>query len=94
MKLAGLLFAVLLGLISNAYAVDPEFGGQCVMGLSQRRQMATDCSVLWVGPDDRLYCFHNDAAREKFLQAPKENLARARAFWEDPENLKRLIPRE
>jgi hypothetical protein len=94
MNVASVLFAALLCLFSIAYAVDPEFGGQCVMGLSQGRQMATDCSVLWVGPDDRLYCFHNDAAREKFLQAPKENLARARAFWEDPENLNRLIPRE
>ena len=94
MKFFSLLFAAVLCLLSNAYAVDPEFGGQCAMGLSEGRQMATNCSVLWVAPDDKLYCFHNQAAKERFMQAPKENLSRAQAFWEDPENLKKLIRRE
>ncbi len=94
MKFFSLLFAALLCLFSNAYAMDPEFDGQCALGMSEGKKMATNCSVLWVGPDDKLYCFFNQAAKEKFLQAPKENLTRAQAFWEDPENLKRLIRRE
>jgi hypothetical protein len=94
MKFFTLLFAALLCLSSNAYAVDPEFNGQCTMGMAQGKKHATDCSVLWVGADDKLYCFANQAAKQKFLQAPKENLERAQAFWEDPENLKKLIRRE
>jgi hypothetical protein len=62
------------------------------MALGQKTP--TDCSILWVGPDDKIYCFANEAAKQKFLQSPKENLQRAQAFWEDPENLKRLIRRE
>ncbi len=94
MKLFSLLFVVLLTLFTNVYAADPEYDGQCTMGLAQGRQQHTDCSVLWVGPDDKLYCFASQSAKQLFLQAPKENLMRAQAFWEDQENLKRLIRRE
>ena len=66
MNVAGLLFAVLLCLFSSAYAADPEFDGECSMGLSVGKKLATDCSVFWVGPDDKLYCFFNQAAKEKF----------------------------
>ena len=94
MRFFSILFAALLALLANAYAADPEFDGQCTMGMAQGRKVATDCSVLWVGPNDKVYCFFNEEARQKFLQAPKENLTRAQAFWDDPENLKRLIRRE
>ena len=94
MKILSLLFAALLALFSNAYAADSEFNGQCTMGMAEGKKQATDCSVLWVGPDDKLYCFVNQAAKQKFLQSPKEKLMRAQAFWEDPENLKRLIRQE
>jgi hypothetical protein len=94
MKLLSLLFAALLLLLPAAYAADPEFGGQCTMGMAEGHKVATSCSVLWVGPNDKVYCFFNEAAKQKFLQAPKENLTRAQAFWEDPENLKRLIRKE
>jgi hypothetical protein len=94
MRLFSILFAALLSLLPNAYAADPEFDGQCTMGMAEGRKVATSCSVLWVGPNDKVYCFFNEEARQKFLQAPKENLTRAQAFWEDPENLKRLIHRE
>jgi hypothetical protein len=94
MKFFRLLFAALLCLFSTAYAMDPEFDGHCALGMSEGKKIATNCSVLWVGPDDKLYCFLDQAAKERFTQAPKENLTRAQAFWEDPENLKRLIRRE
>jgi hypothetical protein len=94
MRFFSILFAALLALLPNAYAADPEFDGQCTMSMAQGRKVATDCSVLWVGPNDKVYCFFNEEARQKFLQAPKENLTRAQAFWDDPENLKRLIRRE
>ena len=93
MNVASMVFAVLLCLFSNVYAADPEFEGECPMGLSEGKQVATDCSVFWVGPDDKLYCFFNQAAKEQFLLSPKENLTRAQTFW-DSENLKKLIRRE
>jgi len=94
MKLSSLLFAALLAGFSNVYAAEPEFNGQCAMGMSEGRQIATSCSVFWVGPDDKLYCFVNEEAKQKFMKAPKENLQRAQASWQDPENLKRLLRRE
>ena len=94
MKFFSLLFAALLALLSNAYAADPEFGGQCAMGMAEGIKYTTDCSILWVAPDDKLYCFSSPAAKQKFLESPKENLTRAQAFWEDPEKLKKLIRRE
>jgi len=94
MKVVALFFAASLALLTNAYAGDPEFGGQCAMGMAEGRKMQTDCSVLWLGPDDKIYCFFDQAAKQKFLQSPKDNLKRAQAFWEDPANLKRLIKRE
>lgn len=94
MKFFSLLFAALLVLLPGAYAADPEFDGQCANGLSQGIHYKTDCSVLWVGPDDKLYCFSSPAAKQKFLESPKDNLTRAQAFWEDPEKLKKLLRRE
>src|SRR3954447_10945281 len=94
MKSFSILFALLFALCTNAVAGDPEFGGQCTMGMAEGRKMQTDCSVLWLGPDNKIYCFFDQAAKQKFLQSPKDNLKRAQAFWEDPENVKRLIKRE
>ena len=94
MKFFCVLFIALLSLFSNAYAAEPEFNGQCALGMAEGKKIATPCTVLWVGPDDKLYCFYNQAAKEQFLKAPKQNISRAQAFWEDPENLKRLIRRE
>ena len=94
MKRFSIVVAVLIALFSNAYAGEPEFDGNCAMGLSQGITYATDCSVLWLGPDDKIYCFSSPSAKESFLKSPKENLSRAQAFWESPENLKRLIRKE
>ena len=94
MKYLSLLFAGLLVLLPGAYAAEPEFDGQCAYGMSIGQKHTTNCSILWVGPDDKLYCFSSPAAKQKFLESPKENLTRAQAFWEDPEKLKKLIRRE
>ena len=93
MKFLTLLFTALL-LLPSAHAAEPEYGGQCAMGMAEGHKLATSCSVFWLGPNDKVYCFFNEEAKQRFLQAPKENLTRAQAFWEDPENLKRLIRRE
>jgi hypothetical protein len=93
MKFLSFLFTTLL-LLSNADAAEPEFNRQCTMGMAEGHKLVTSCSVFWLGPNDKIYCFFNEAAKQRFLQSPKENLKRAQAFWEDPENLKRLIRRE
>jgi hypothetical protein len=94
MKFARLLFALLCVLCAAAYASDPEFGGQCAMAMSEGKKVSTDCSVLWVAPNDKVYCFHDDAAKRKFLSDPQENLKRAQANWQDPDNLRRLLRKE
>ncbi len=86
--------AILLALLPGAHAADPEYGGECTLGLTEGRHYVTDCSILWLGPNDKVYCFATQGSKDKFLQAPKENLARAQAAWDDPSNLKRLIKRE
>ena len=94
MKRFALVLAMMLALFSNVQAGEPEFGGKCTMGLAEGRVYNTDCSVLWLGPDDKIYCFANPDAKQAFLKSPKENLSRAQAFWDDPDNIKRLIKRE
>lgn len=86
--------AMLMALLPYAHGADPEYGGECTMGLTEGRHAVTDCSVLWLGPNDKVYCFATQSAKEKFLESPKENLSRAQAAWDDPSNLKRLIKRE
>jgi YHS domain-containing protein len=63
-----------------ASAAQPEFGGQCAMSLAEGEQVATDCSVKWVGPDGKTYCFGNEDAKKRFLKDPQGNLERAREF--------------
>ena len=94
MKFARVLFALLFALCVAAYASEPEFGGQCAMAMSEGRQVSTNCSILWLSPDDKVYCFHDEAAKRKFLSAPEENLKRAQAAWQDPDNLRRLLRKE
>lgn len=86
--------AMVFALLPIAHAADPEYDGECTLGLSEGRHYATDCSILWLGPNDKVYCFATQGAKETFLKAPKENLSRAQAAWDDPSNLKRLIKRE
>src|ERR1700722_6286051 len=64
-----------------ASASQPECGGQCAMSLAEGEQVATDCSVKWVGPDGKTYCFGNEDAKKRFLKDQQGNLDRAREFF-------------
>jgi hypothetical protein len=83
-RVAVLLLAVLaapgLHAATTAPAAEPEFGGQCTMSLAEGQSVATDCSVKWVGPDGKTYCFGNADAKQRFLKDPQGNLERAREF--------------
>ena len=74
-----------LSLIAGVlWAADPEYGGHCAMAMSKGAALPTNCSVFWVSPEDKLYCFISEAARDEFLKTPVANLQKATEFWEDP----------
>jgi hypothetical protein len=63
-----------------ATAAEPEFAGQCAMGLAEGQALATDCSIRWTARDGRVYCFESDQSKRQFLKDPQGNLERAREF--------------
>ena len=79
--IAGVLWAMALGASAGK---EPELGGNCAMSLSTGVVLPTDCSIFWISGDDKLYCFMNPLAKAEFVQSAEANLAKARAFWEDP----------
>jgi hypothetical protein len=88
-----LLLGLTLSILAwGALAADPEFEGQCAMSMANRVHLPTTCSVVWISPEDKLYCFSDERAKQAFLRSPADNERKARAFWEDPsfwEKLKR-----
>ena len=81
LSLGMLVLSLVAGVASGG---EPEFGGQCAMSMTKGDAVTTDCSVFWVSPDDKTYCFANEAARAEFLKTPVANLQKAKAFWDDP----------
>jgi hypothetical protein len=65
-------------------ADDPEFGGHCAMSVSAGARLPTDCSVVWISPEDKLYCFSSEQAKAAFMRDPRTNEQRAQANWKDP----------
>jgi hypothetical protein len=62
---------------ASARAVEPEFGGQCAMGLAEGKSIKTDCTVNWTAPDGKLFCFGNDDSKANFLLSPEANIRKA-----------------
>jgi hypothetical protein len=87
--------AVLLAAAAGALAAEPELGGNCAMSASLGSKLPTTCSVVWISPQDKLYCFGNEMAKQAFLKDPAGNELRATTFWKDPslwEKLKKERP--
>jgi hypothetical protein len=82
LRLATLLPAVLFS--ATALAADPEFEGNCAMSVSLGARLPTDCSVVWISPEDKLYCFSSEQAKAAFMRDPVTNEQRAQSFWRDP----------
>src|SRR6266404_1808968 len=59
-----------------AGVVQPEFGGQCALGLSEGHSIATDCSISWTARDGKRYCFSTEQAKKQFLEDPQGNIER------------------
>jgi len=72
--------ALLLGLSLPASAAgEPEFDGECVMGLAFGKDIETDCSVNTVY-GGKTYCFGNETAKQLFLKKPDEFLLKAHVY--------------
>ena len=76
--------AMLLGLTGIASAAEKQLDGNCAMSAALGRKDPTDCSVFWISPEDKLYCFSSPQAKSMFLQNADRNEKLAKAFWEDP----------
>jgi hypothetical protein len=88
--------ALLLALSGPARAEDPkanhepEFGGQCAMSASLGVKRPTSCAVVWISPQDKLYCFSSEQAKQAFMRDPDGNERKAQAFFKDPDLFERL----
>ncbi len=82
MKKSNLVCAVVLAVSAVAApAVEPEFNGECAMGLAMKKHVPTDCSVAWTADNGKVYCFSNEEAKAEFLKAPEVHIAGAETFW-------------
>jgi YHS domain-containing protein len=70
----------LLGSATAALALHGEFGDQCSMALAMGKDVQTDCSIngQYLG---KTYCFGSKEAMTQFMQNPKDNLAKAQAYY-------------
>jgi len=75
----------LLASAAWAGAAEPEGEGRCAMSAAMGTSLPTSCSVVWISPQDKLYCFSSERAKRLFLQDPEINERRAQAFFKDPE---------
>lgn len=82
--------AVLLAAVSGAFAAEPELDGNCAMSAAMGSKLPTSCSVVWISPQDKLYCFSSEAAKQAFMRDPAGNELRAQNFWKDPNILDKL----
>jgi hypothetical protein len=87
---AACLAAVLVSAANPIFGADPQFGGHCAMSVAQGTPVPTDCSIYWISPEDKLYCFVSEQARERFIADSKRNATLAEAFWRDPAFWERL----
>jgi YHS domain-containing protein len=71
--------AVMLG-ATAVLAVTGQFDNMCSWGLANHKDVQTDCSVN-ATLDGKTYCFSTAEAKTKFMQNPKDNLAKAEAFY-------------
>jgi hypothetical protein len=79
---------------ATAAEPEPEGGGHCAMSAASGSSLPTSCSVVWISPQDKLYCFSSEEAKRLFLQDPEKNERRAQAFFKDPSLWEKLKKEE
>ena len=72
--------AFLLSMTTAALAVTGEFNNMCTMGLATGKDIQTDCSIS-SQVQGKTYCFGSKEAMAEFMKNPKENLAKAQAYY-------------
>jgi hypothetical protein len=45
---------------------------------------------VWISPEDKLYCFSNESAKQAFMRDAGGNERKAQAFFKDPDLWKKL----
>ena len=85
------ILAAFITITASAADPEPEGSGQCAMSAALGNSLPTTCSVVWISPADKLYCFSSERAKEMFLKDPEGNERRAQAFWKDPSVLQKLL---
>ena len=58
----------------------PRYGGYDPIALGRSRAVAGN-PLLWVVADNRLYLFHTEEARTRFIAEPSEAIRRADRAW-------------
>ena len=92
--LLAVLTATLTAAATGSLAEKPQYQGHCAMSVAEGTPVATDCSIYWISPEDKLYCFANAAARQQFLANEPRNKQLADAFWRDPAFWEKLKQQE
>ena len=80
----------LIAVAGSLLAAEPEFDGNCAMSAAVGSKLPTTCSVVWISPQDKLYCFSSEMAKQAFMKDPAGNELRAQSFWKDPNLLEKL----
>ena len=75
-----LAFALMLGVVTTAYAATGQFNNMCSWGLANHKDVATDCSVN-TSIKGKTYCFSSPEAKANFLKDPTANIAKAESFY-------------
>jgi hypothetical protein len=83
-SIAALIFTALGALAFAGESRNPEFDGYCAYSLANGGENKTGCEVVWISPEDKLYCFMNETAKNEFVKDATRNIRKAKAFWEDP----------
>jgi hypothetical protein len=78
----GLALAACVGV--PGFAADAQFKGNCAMHAAKGNLVPTDCSIYWISPEGKLYCFASAQARDEFVAQAPRNEKLADAFWRDP----------
>ena len=75
-----LAFALMLGVVTMAYAATGQFNNMCSWGLANHKDVSTDCSVN-TSIRGKTYCFSSQEAKANFMKNPTANLAKDESFY-------------
>jgi len=73
--------ALVLGFAGTALAATGQFGNECSWGLANHKVVHTNCSVNAM-IKGQTYCFSNQEAKTMFMEHPKANMRKAKAFYD------------